>query len=35
MSSWGGGLGGGGDHFHETPSSNDLSGGVEDYAQQE
>jgi len=35
MSSWGEGMGGGGEHFHETSSSNDLSRGVEDYAQQE
>jgi hypothetical protein len=28
-------MGGGGEHFHETSSSNDLSRGVEDYAQQE
>jgi len=26
---------GGGENFHETSSSNDLSRGVEDYAQQE
>jgi len=31
----GGGIGGGGEHFHETSSFNDLSRGVEDYAQQE
>jgi hypothetical protein len=30
----GGGLGGGGEHLHETSSSNDLSSGVENYAQQ-
>jgi hypothetical protein len=30
-----GGMGGGGEHFHETSSSNDLSRGVEDYAHQE
>ncbi len=31
----GGGMGGDGEHFHERSSSNDLSRGVEDYAQQE
>jgi len=35
MSSWGEAMGGGGEHFREMSSSNDLSRGVEDYAQRE
>jgi hypothetical protein len=35
MSSSGEGWGAGGEHFHEMSSSNELSRGVEDYAQQE